>query len=130
MSLHDLLTHNGTLLYSDYLILFFAAIASTWLQVLQAQSKHKDKFHFKLMVEENLIRWVASFNIALFILYVAPDAYFWYMEQFTKTNEIGTTHWNSFFSAVVGFFPLQIIKKFVKVTKSKLRDNPLDENEN
>lgn len=126
MTLEQIITHNGVLLYTDYLILAFAAIASIWLQILQAQSKHKNGFKVGIMMEENWIRWVASINIALFILYVAPDAYFWYMEEFTNKAEAGTTQWNSFFSAIVGFFPLQIIKKFVKVTKSKLREDVKD----
>ena len=120
--MYDILTHHETLFISDYLVVFFAAMATIGLQMLQIQSSHPDNFSIKVLFHENWIRWLVSLNSALFLLYVVPEGYFWYMESHTKQNIVGTTEWNTLFSAVIGLSPLYILKRFIKVSKSKFRD--------
>ena len=122
IDLFDILTHHGTLFISDYLVVIFAALATIGLQILQVQSAHPDDFKFKVLFHENWIRWLVSLNSALFLLYVVPEGYFWYMEEFTKSAEPGSSKWNTLFSAVLGLSPLYILKRLIKVSKSKLRD--------
>ena len=64
-----------------------------------------------------------SINAALFLLYTLPDGYFWYMEQYLKSNEVGTTRWNTLLSAIVGLSPIYILKKLIKVSRTKLDEN-------
>ena len=121
-TLHDLLTHHGTIDVTDYLVVLFAAFATIGLQILQVQSSHPDDFKMKVLFHENWIRWFVSLNSALFLLYVVPEGYFWYAEEFTKSAEPGTSKWNTLFSAVLGLSPLYILKRLIKVSKSKFRD--------
>lgn len=120
---YDILTHHGTLFVSDYLVVIFAAMATIGLQILQVQSAHPDDFKFKVLFQENWIRWIVSLNSALFLLYVVPEGYFWYVEEYTKSVEPGMARWNTLFSAVLGLSPLYILKRLIKVSKSKFREN-------
>jgi hypothetical protein len=122
MDWNDILTHHGTLFVSDYLVVIFAAMATIGLQILQVQSSHPDDFKFKVLFSENWIRWVVSLNSALFLLYVVPEGYFWYVEEYTKSVEPGTARWNTLFSAILGLSPLYILKRLIKVSKSKFRE--------
>lgn len=119
----DILTHNGILLISDYLTVFFAFLVTVLLQMNSAQSQHGEDFKYITFINYNLLRWFLSINAALFLLYVLPDGYFWYMEEFSKTNEPGTTHWNTLLSAIVGLSPLYILKKLIKVSRAKINEN-------
>lgn len=118
----DLLTHNGVLGVSDYLVLIFATIATIGLQILQVSQQHGNDFKFKILIHENYIRWMVSLSSALFLLYILPDAYFWYMESYTKQNAPDTTEWNTMLSAIVGLSPLYILKRLIKVSRSKFRN--------
>ena len=119
----DILTHNGILLLSDYLTVFFAFLVTVLLQMNAAQKQHGGKFELKTFCNQNLLRWILSINAALFLLYVLPDGYFWYMEELTKQNEAGATEWNTLLSAVVGLSPLYILKKLIKVSRTKINEN-------
>lgn len=121
--MHDLLTHNGILLVSDYLTVFFAFMVTVLLQMNAAKTQHKTKFRMNLFVADNWLRWLLSINAALFLLYTLPDGYFWYMESYLKSNPKGETEWNTLLSALVGLSPLYILKKLIKVSRSKINEN-------
>lgn len=119
----EILTHNGVLLMSDYLTVLFAFFVTVLLQMSSAQKQHEKNFNLKVFCKLNYLRWALSISAALFLLYTLPDLYFWYMEDFTTTNEKGTTHWNTFLSALVGLSPLYILKKIIKVSREKINNN-------
>lgn len=116
----DILTHNGILLISDYLTVFFAFFVTVLLQMNGAQKQYLDDFKLSIFCKQNYLRWALSISAALFLLYVLPDGYFWYMEEFTTTNPKGSTEWNTLLSAIVGLSPLYILKKLIKVSRTKL----------
>ena len=121
MSIQDILTHNGNILITDYIVVIFAAFATIGLQILQTQNEHKDNFKLKVVAHENWIRWIVSLNSALFLLYVIPEGYFWYMEDVIGKEKY-STQWNTLFSAVIGLSPLYLLKKVIKTSRSKFRD--------
>lgn len=120
--MHDILTHNGTLLISDYLVVFFAFMVTVLLQLNGAKNQHKEEFRILTFASDNWLRWILSINSALFLLYVLPDGYFWYMEEYIKSNPSGTTEWNNTLSAIIGLSPLYILKKLIKVSRTKLEN--------
>lgn len=115
----DLLTHEGIIHLSDYLIVFFAFLVTLFIQMSNAQKKAGTAFRLSIFFKENVIRWIASINAALFLLYVLPEFYFWFMEDYLEKNEVGSTTWNSGLSAAVGLSPLYFLKQFIKATRSK-----------
>ena len=123
VTMKEILTHNGILLVSDYLTVFFAFFVTVLLQMNAAQKQHGGKFNLITFCRMNWLRWLLSINAALFLLYTLPDGYFWYMEEFSKENAKGTTHWNTLLSAIVGLSPLYILKKLIKSTRNKIAEN-------
>jgi hypothetical protein len=116
----EILTHGGVLLASDYLTVFFAFFVTVLLQMNSAQKQHESKFKIITFCIQNWLRWLLSVSSALFLLYTLPDGYFWYMESYLKSNEKGTTEWNITLSAIIGLSPLYILKKLIKVSRTKL----------
>jgi hypothetical protein len=121
MWLSDLLTHHGILTYGDYFTVFTANIITILLQGYDAQVKHPTTFKFKVLYEENYFRWILTFATSLFLLYVVPEGYLWYMVSIMN-RDIDTIYWNTLFSAAIGLSPLYFLKKLIKISKSKFRD--------
>ena len=120
MTLTELLTHHGLISYADYFAVVAANIVTILYQGYQAQVNHPKDFSLKVLCHENTFRWLLSFSASLFLLYVIPEGYFWYATEF-MAKDSKALYWNTLFSALIGLSPLYILKKLIKVSRSKFR---------
>lgn len=121
ITLYDLFTHYGLISYADYFTVIAANIVTILMQAYNAQQEHGSKFKLKILIHENYFRWLLSMSASLFLLYVAPEGYLWFMETMYDKDP-ADLYWNTLFSAAIGLSPLYFLKKLIRVSKSKFRD--------
>lgn len=101
----------GFLEITDYFVYFFGNMVMMMFMWFKAKETHA-RFKTKVFIYENFARWVVGLFVGFFLLITVPEG-IWMMFE---------VDWNVMFSGVVGLFPMYLFKKFMKISKSKLRD--------